>query len=237
MPVIFGLRVRAKVDPSVPLTCRIDPRTKRAFSMTQITGPLEDEIATFLPQILDNEAKGIYSDLALQPNLALEFIAFTEDDTFRAIKHVVGIFEECFHAGHLKVIVSHRDGTLYGYALVFTCPPAMGMTAYCHKIFVNEPYRGRGIGRAILGNALEAFPELVLLCSPELCSFYAKAGLKSKGSFSVPQSQPIFTLSSGLYEGLEIMSTVETTGREPMFLLNDEDVRALIAIQYQNPKG
>ncbi|WP_136474561.1 GNAT family N-acetyltransferase [Pseudomonas sp. DG56-2] len=201
--------------------------------MTQFTEPTEDVIATFLPQILDNEAKGILSDLAAQPNLALEFMDFTQNDTQRAIKHVVGIFEECFHAGHLKVIVSHINGTLYGYALVFILPTKV-MAAYCHKIFVYEPYRGRGIGRQILSAVLEGFPEVCLICSPELCSFYTKAGLKYKGDFSVPQSQPVFTLSSGLYEGLAIMSTVDTTGREPMFLLNDEDVGALLAIRYQS---
>lgn len=204
--------------------------------MTQFTVPTEDVILTFLPQILDNEAKGILSDLAAQPNLALEFMDFTLDDTRLAIKHVVGIFEECFHAGHMKVIVSHIDATLCGYALVFILP-VKGMAAYCHKIFVHEPYRGRGVGQKILSSVLEGFPEVCLLCSPELCSFYAKAGLKLKGDFSVPQNQPVFTLSSGLYEGLAVMSTVDTTGHEPMFLLNDDDVGALLAIRYQNTGG
>lgn len=199
--------------------------------MTQINAPLEDEIAVFLPQILDNEAKGILSDLALQPNLAFEFLDFTLDDTFRAIKHVVGIFEECLHAGNVRVIVSHLDGAIYGYALVFIHPDPK-IAAYCHKIFVYEEYRGRGIGRQILSGVIQAFPKVVLICSPELCPFYAKAGLKNKGEFSVPQSQR-FDLSSGLYDGLAIMSTVETSGSEPIFLLNNDDIRALIAIQYQ----
>lgn len=201
--------------------------------MTQFTEPTGDVIGTFLPQILENEAKGILSDLAIQPNLAFEFMDFTLDDTRRAIKHVVGIFEECFHEGHLKVIVSHADGTLYGYALVFILP-VKGMAAYCHKIFVYEAYRGRGIGRQMLSGVLGGFPEVCLICSPELCSFYTKAGLSYKGDFSVSQNQSMFTLSSGLYEGLSIMSTVDTTGQEPMFLLNDDDVRALLTIRYEN---
>ena len=211
---------------------RLDARTKRDFRMTQFTEPTDDIIGTFLPRILENEAKGILADLALQPNLAFGFMDFTLDETRRAIKHVVGIFEECYHAGHLKVIVSYRDGTLYAYALVFVLP-VKGMAAYCHKIFVYEPYRGRGIGRQMLSGVLEGFPEVCLICSPELRSFYAKAGLSYKGDFSVPQNQSVFTLSSGLYEGLSIMSTVDTTGQEPMFLLNDDDVSALLAFRYK----
>ncbi|MCH5490483.1 GNAT family N-acetyltransferase [Pseudomonas syringae] len=201
--------------------------------MPQSTPPNEEVIATFLPQILDNEARGILSDLSVQPILALEFMDFTLDDTHQAIKHVVGIFEECFHAGHLKVVVSYVGETLYGYALAFILP-IKGMAAYCHKIFVYEQYRGRGIGQQILSNVLESFPAVCLICAPELSSFYTNAGFKNKGELSLPRDQSGFTLSSGLYKGLVVMSTSDMTGQEPMFLLNDSDVSALIAIRRRN---
>ncbi|MCF5648810.1 hypothetical protein GIV49_04315 [Pseudomonas syringae] len=65
-------------------------------------------IDTFLPQILENEAKGVLQDLLAQPTLAMQFLFFSEEATRKAIKHVVGIFDECYRAGQLKVAMSHE---------------------------------------------------------------------------------------------------------------------------------
>lgn len=52
-------------------------------------------IDTFLPKILENEARGVLQDLLAQPTLAMQFLFFSEEATRKAIKHVVGIFDEC----------------------------------------------------------------------------------------------------------------------------------------------
>ena len=82
--------------------------------MTQLQEAPQDIIETFLPTILENDAKGILSDLLGQPGLAMHFMGFSEAQTVRAIRHVVGILEECYRAGHLKIVVSHEDTRLYG---------------------------------------------------------------------------------------------------------------------------
>ena len=87
--------------------------------MTQQPESPQDLVGTFLPTIFENDAKGILADLLAQPGLAMHFMGFTEVQTMRAIRHVVGILEECYRAGHLKIAISHEDGRLYGYAMFF----------------------------------------------------------------------------------------------------------------------
>lgn len=118
--------------------------------MTQQWAVPHDIVESFLPSIFENDAKGILSDLLGQPGLAMHFMGFSEAQTLQAIRHVVGILEECYRAGHLKIAISHDDGRLYGYAMFFVHPdPAM--PRYLHKIFVFKAFRGHGIGSQLLG--------------------------------------------------------------------------------------
>ncbi|GLX89831.1 hypothetical protein Pfra02_24000 [Pseudomonas fragi] len=112
-------------------------------------------IDTFLPHILENEAKGVLQDMLAQHALAMQPLFFSEEATRKAIKHVVVILTIAIGlgwAGQLKAAISHKDGCLYGYALLFVHPNP-SVPRYCHKIFVFPDYRGHNIGSQIL-NAL-----------------------------------------------------------------------------------
>ncbi|HBO5514577.1 TPA: GNAT family N-acetyltransferase [Pseudomonas aeruginosa] len=186
-------------------------------------------IDTFLPAILENDAKGILQDLLAQPGLAMQFLGFSEEETLKAIKHVQGILEECYRAGHLKVAISHEEGRLYGYALLFIHPdPAF--PRYCHKIFVYEQYRGHGIGSQMLKMLLDDPRSTCLLCRNDLVPFYERAGLELKGDFVAPGAQQGFALTNGLYTDLVIMGTPGGGSTAPVFMLNDQDVKQLLAL-------
>jgi len=68
------------------------------------------------------------------PN-SLYWVSFRSAATTRkAIKLVVAIFDECFRAGQLKVAMSHENGCLYGYALLFVHPaPQLALFATCRS--------------------------------------------------------------------------------------------------------
>lgn len=185
-------------------------------------------IDTILPQILENEAKGVLQDLLAQPTLAMQFLFFSEEATRKAIKHVVGIFAECYRAGHLKVAMSHENGCLYGYALLFVHPDP-NVPRYCHKIFVFPDYRGHGIGSQILNALIEDPSDTALLCGYDLIEFYENAGLEQKGVFTAPGKQQGFALTQGMYADLVVMGTRGASVAAGVFMLNDDDVEALLA--------
>lgn len=196
--------------------------------MTGTSDADQQLIDTFLPQILENDAKGILHDLLAQPGLAMQFLGFSEEGALKAIKHVQGILEECYRAGHLKVAISHEDGRLYGYALLFVHPdPAF--PRYCHKIFVYEQYRGHGVGSQILTMLLDDPRGTCLLCRDDLVPFYEKAGLEFNGGFVAPGAQQGFALTNGLYTNLVIMGTPGAGSPAPVFMLNDLDIKQLLA--------
>lgn len=197
--------------------------------MKQSEQPSKDLIESFLPKIFSNEAKGILADLATLPALFLDFMGFTEAQTNQAIGHIVGIFEECYRAGHLKVAVSHEDGRLYGYAMIFVHPDP-SVSRYCHKIYVFEQYRGHGIGTQLLNGLLTDSAATNLLCSTDLITFYERAGLEQKGDFVPPTAQQGFEFSRGLYLDLTVMGRAGSGTSTPVFFLNDDDIKQLLAI-------
>ncbi|MDI2145047.1 GNAT family N-acetyltransferase [Pseudomonas sp. ITA] len=197
--------------------------------MTQLQEAPQDIIETFLPTILENEAKGILSDLLVQPALAMHFMGSSEAQTVRTISHVVGILEECYRAGHLKIAASQQDGRLYGYAMFFVHPDP-SMSLYCHKIFVFEPYRGHGLGKQLLSGVLHYSQGTCLLCRHDLVPFYERSGMEYKGDFTPPTAQQGFALTRDMYAGLAIMGSPGGDGASPVFMLNDEDIKQLIAI-------
>lgn len=199
-------RVWALTAPECEFRTR---ETDKEIGMTKLQEAPQDIVDTFLPTIFENDAKGILADLLAQPALAMHFMDFSKTETMRAIRHVVGILEECYRAGHLKVAVSHENGRLYGYAIFFVHPDP-SISRYCHKIFVFEPYRGHGIGTQLLNGVLDYSQGTCLLCNHDLIPFYERAGLQLKGDFT-PQPlnkalplQGICTLTSPLWEALEL---------------------------------
>lgn len=183
----------------------------------------------YVPTILENDAKGILSDLLAQPALALHFMGFTETRTHRAIAHVRGILEECYRAGHLKVMISHEHGMLYGYALLFVHPDP-SIARYCHKIFVYEQYRGHGIGSQMLQELLEESHTTCLLCAKDLVEFYEKAGMEFLGSYTAPTAQQGFAFTRDMYRDLVLMGTADASSSCPVFMLNDNDIHDLMVI-------
>lgn len=197
--------------------------------MTQLEDSPQDIVETFLPTIFENDAKGILSDLLGQPGLAMHFMGFSEAQTLRAVRHVVGILEECYRAGHLKIAISHENGRLYGYAMFFVHPdPAM--PRYLHKIFVFNSFRGHGIGSQLLGGVLDDSQGTCLLCSDDLVSFYERAGLEFKGIFTPPAARQGFALTRDMYADLALMGSPGAEGTAPVFMLNDDDIKQLLVI-------
>lgn len=196
--------------------------------MTGTTLTDQQLIDTFLPQILENEAKGLLQDLLVQPLLAMQFLGFSEEATERAIKHVASILEECYRTGHLKIVMSHENGRLYGYALLFVHPDP-SFPRYCHKIFIYPQFRGHGLGSQILAMLIEDPRGISLLCGYDLVAFYEKAGLEQK-AFAAPGERQGFALTQGMYADLTLMESSGAGSAAPIFMLNDEDVKQLLAL-------
>ncbi|HDR2706071.1 GNAT family N-acetyltransferase [Enterobacter mori] len=193
-----------------------------------MTDTAANEMAPHLPSIFKNEANGILQDLIGSPALMGMMMFATEDEVEAARNYIIGVFEECYRVGHLRIMGAGNEGTLFGYALIFGHPSA-SYSLYCHKIYVNEQYRGNGIGSQLLGGILSLPNEVGLVCSSELVPFYESAGMHFKGNFTVP-SDAGFTKSRGMYAGLCVMST-DNSGEAnglPIFMLNDSDIDNII---------
>lgn len=184
------------------------------------------EIAPYLPEIFDSEAGGILQDLIFSSELSALMFMATEAQMEVAKKYVVGVLEECYQAGHLQVMGAANEGEFYGYALIFGHPKA-SLIRYCHKIYVHEQYRGHGIGSQMLEALLSQPYEMGLLCSSELVPFYEAAGMVNKGDFFAPDSSD-FDRTRGMYAGLCVMSSKDTSEGLPVFMLNNSDVQNII---------
>ncbi|WP_059229125.1 GNAT family N-acetyltransferase [Escherichia albertii] len=187
-----------------------------------------NEIVPHLPLIFENEANGIIQDLACTPSLMGMMMFATEEELKAARSHIIDVFEECYRAGHLRIMGFTNEGQLFGYALIFGHPSG-NLPLYCHKIYVYEQYRGNGIGSKILAEIL-AFPnEVGLICQSALVPFYESAGMHFKGNYTTP---PVanFTKTRGMYEGLCVMSTNKTgkINGIPIFMLNNRDIDTII---------
>lgn len=175
----------------------------------------QELIATFVPAILENDAKGILADMLANPVLALHFMGFSEAQTYKAIAHVKGILDECYRAGHLKVMINHENGILYGYGMIFVHPDP-SIARYCHKIFVYEQFRGHGLGSQLLQSLVADNANTCLLCPNDLVAFYEKAGMKLLGRYTAPDAQQGFAFTRDMYSGLMLMGTAEASSSCPL---------------------
>lgn len=193
-----------------------------------MTDTATNEMEPYLPSIFENEANGIVQDLTFTPALMGVMMFASEEEVKAARNYIITIFEECYRAGHLRIMGAGDEGVLFGYALLFRNPLA-NYPLYCHKIFVYEQYRGNGIGSQLLRGVLALSNQVGLICAPDLVPFYESAGMHFKGNFNTP-SDANFTKTRGLYAGLCVMSTnnsSETTDL-PIFMLNDSDIDNII---------
>ncbi|MEY0728906.1 GNAT family N-acetyltransferase [Providencia rettgeri] len=193
-----------------------------------MTDTAANEIAPHLPSIFENEANGILQDLIGYPHLMVMMMFATEEEVKAARSYIIGVFEECYRVGHLRIMGYTDEGTLFGYCLIFGHPSA-NYSLYCHKIYVYEQYRGNGIGSQMLAGILTLPNEIGLLCSPDLVPFYESAGMHFKGNFTTP-SDACFTKTRGMYAGLCVMSTDNSDEANglPIFMLNDSDIDNII---------
>ncbi|EHK2845783.1 GNAT family N-acetyltransferase [Escherichia coli] len=187
-----------------------------------------NEIVPHLPLIFENEANGILQDLAYTPSLMGLMMFPTEEELKEARSYIINVFEECYRAGHLRIMGFTNEENLFGYALIFGHPSG-NFPLYCHKIYVYEQYRGNGLGSNILAEIL-AFPnEVALICQSDLVPFYESAGMHFKGNYTTP-SVANFKKTRGMYEGLCLMSTEKNANSNgvPIFMLNDNDIDNII---------
>lgn len=193
-----------------------------------MTDTAAKEIAPHLPAILENEADGILQDLIGTPTLMGMMMFASEEEIKAARRYIIGIFEECYLVGHLRIMGVTNEGSLLGYALIFGHPTEK-YSLYCHKIYVYEEYRGYGIGSQMLRGILDLPNEVGLICSADLVPFYESAGMHFKGNFTVP-SDTSFTKTRGMYAGLCVMSTYNSddVNNIPIFMLNDHDINNII---------
>lgn len=183
----------------------------------------------FINQILEFEAESMLFDLVHSPALIVAMFDFDEERKKKSVEFITSILRECFDAKHLHVAVSHGDKELYGYALVFVHPGES--TRYLHKIFVFEQFRGQKVGSNLLESTTNGGHTTALLCSKEVETFYEQRGFRYVREFKIPDSDN-FTLSTHLYAGLVFMANGEGFMRAPVFLLNDRDIRDIMAIVY-----
>lgn len=184
------------------------------------------DVKPYLPKIFENEAGGILQDLAFVSDLAPLMMFSTEAQVTAAKKYIIGVFEECYAAGHLQIMGAAGEETLYGYAMIFRYPGAQ--LYYCHKVYVYEQYRGNGIGSQLLGGLLSQQFDIGLICLPELVPFYESAGMTCKGAFIAPEADG-FKNARGMYAGLSVMCSGDSASGLPVFLLNDSDIKNMVA--------
>lgn len=63
-----------------------------------------NEIVPHLPLIFENEANGILQDLAYTPSLMGLMMFPTEEELKAARSYIINVFEECYRAGHLRIM-------------------------------------------------------------------------------------------------------------------------------------
>lgn len=171
-----------------------------------------------LARVFFNEAKGIISDIALQPGLILSFMTISEEKYDLCIQHVAKIFYSCFAKGELKLIVNASEKQLNGYAIFFEHPDP-SFARYCHKIFVYESARGKGIGTQLTKGLLNELSNMTLICTPEFVPFYENCGMQFGGYFELPEDSKDFSFTRGMYHGLAVMNSDGISGPAPVLCL------------------
>ncbi|MBW6637461.1 N-acetyltransferase, partial [Salmonella enterica subsp. enterica serovar Weltevreden] len=69
-----------------------------------MTDTAANEIAPHLPLIFENEANGILQDLIGTPALMGMMMFATEEEVIAARSYIIGVFEECYRVGHLRIM-------------------------------------------------------------------------------------------------------------------------------------
>lgn len=178
----------------------------------------------FLGEIFEDEAKALLRDIMSSTSLVSLMSAFEEDQVKKAIEYIVGIFNECYKFGHLKVATSSSEQTLCGYAMIFVHPHHQ--SAYLHKIQIVEQFRGGGLGTEMLQSISQSFGDLGLICNYDKIKFYERNGFKCVGDFKVPDGED-FKMSKHMYSGLYLMSNSKKVDSCHVFFLNDYDLKAI----------
>lgn len=178
----------------------------------------------FLDEIFENEAKGLLSDIMSSTYLVSLLFSFDEEQGKKAIDYIVGIFNECYKLGHLKVATSSYEQMLCGYSIIFIHPHHQ--SAYLHKIHIGEQFRGRGLGTEMLQSLNESFGALGLICNHDRIKFYERNGFRCVSNLEVPDNDG-FKLSKHMYTGLYMMSNSQNVDSCPVFFLNDADLRII----------
>jgi len=189
----------------------------------------------FTKQILRFEAESILFDLVHSPALMGAMFDFDDEKKQKSVDYIASILQTCFDAKHLHMAVSHGKAELFGYALIFVHPGEP--TRYLHKVYVFEQFRGQNIGSNLVEAATKGTHTTALLCSRQVEKFYEKKGFRYVREFELPSSDNRFRLSEHLYTGLTFMTNGDEFTRAPVFLLDDRDIRHIMAIVYssQNP--
>ena len=183
----------------------------------------------FLDDIYEIEANGMLADIMVSTPLLPYFMDFDEEKHKKAISYIKSVFKECYKAGQLKVLISHEEKALYGFALLFEFIELK--TTYLHKIFVHEKYRGKGLGTQMLQKICASSKTVILLCSADNKDFYEKNSFNFLQFFETPKDDN-FKLSKHLYTGLIVMSTTsEKSGEAPIFFLNDRDLNIIAGVE------
>jgi hypothetical protein len=73
-------------------------------------------------------------------------------------------------------------------------------------------------------------PSTNLLCNPDLVPFYERAGLECKGDFVTPTAQQGFEFSRDMCRDLKVMGSPGSGKSAPVFILNEDDAKQLLAI-------
>lgn len=99
---------------------------------------------------------------------------------------------------------------------------------------MTNSHSGRYARRSTLGQLVSPMRiddtrDTNLLCGYDLIDFYENAGLEQKGAFAAPGKQQGFALTQGMYADLVVMGTPGASVAAGVFMLNDDDVKALLA--------
>lgn len=191
--------------------------------------PIEKIDELFLSRIILNESQGLLADLSLQPTLMVSFMSISEQEYDQCLYYVSKILISCFQNGEIKVIMNSDGENLIGYALFFEHPDS-SFARYCHKIYVYEEFRKKGIGTQLLTDLLDDSENITLLCSPELIPFYEKSGMKFGGYYEIPDESDEFKHTRNMYHGLAVMNGKAVSGPAPIFMLNNNDVKNLLSL-------
>lgn len=202
--------------------------------MTEAKTPNEF-IEPFLPQIFEQEACGMMTDLMGCPSIGIHLMTADEAGVLKVKQYIIDIFYDYYRLGLLRIAAMQKmpeQDELMAYAMLITRPGATHI-ACIHKIYVYEPYRGQGIGKQLMEDVVlqAGFKGLALVCRPELIPFYKKHGFKAVGGvFTVPDEGQ-FSMTQFMYAGLERMAQGNVPASEfPIFMLNDVDAKAMIKL-------